>query len=502
MLSPQLISNALHSAPDAMVIVDRTGRIVFSNRQVCALFGYDPAELTGQQVECLLPERFRTGHIGHRAAYSENVRVRPMGSGLDLFARRKDGTEFPVEISLSPASDATDSFIVAAIRDTTDRRRTQTELREAREAADRANRAKSRFLAMASHDLRQPVQTLALLNGTMRRMSPSPDFAEVLQQEYEAIETMSRLLSSLLDISKLESGAIKPEIGEFSVADLFDQLRREFFSLAAAKGLQLEAEKCAYSVRSDPTLVGQVIRNFISNAIKYTEQGWVRLRCLHEDSCLRLQVADSGIGIPPDALPHIFDDFYQVGVPSNTTREGYGLGLGIVSRIAHLLGAELGVQSEPGRGTVVSIALPVGAGVESRDRRMVGEPSVSAAARHAHILLVDDDARVRNATRSLLRIEDYMVHSAETYAEALEHAAAHPEIQLLITDYHLGGGETGLQVVESVRARLGAELPAVLITGDTSLAIRELPAERRLRTVSKPVNPDELLKLIRELLPM
>jgi PAS domain S-box-containing protein len=501
MLSSDLVRSVLDSAPDAMVIIDASGAILFANYQVTALFGHDPATLIGQNVECLLPERFRARHVGYRRGYSSNVRVRPMGSGLDLFALRKDGSEFPVEISLSPAADGATTLVVAAIRDITDRRRIQIELRQAREEADRANQAKSRFLATASHDLRQPLQALSLLNGTMRRIVKGGDLAEALSQEEQAITAMSRLLNALLDISKLESGAIKPEITDFKVAALFEELRQEFATLAANKGLRLEIEPCADRVHSDPSLIGQVVRNLVSNAIKYTRQGGVRLRCLHEHELVHLEVLDTGIGIPPAELARIYDDFYQIGVSANTSRDGYGLGLSIVSRIVNLLGLKLDVRSEVGKGTAFSLELPAGgASVEGRPHQPQSSgPRKSQGTARVHVLLVEDDPRVRNATRMLLKVEGYDVTAAASLSEALHHASSHAGIGLLVTDYHLAAGETGVQVISAVRAVLGADLPAVLITGDTSAAVRELGYDARLRAASKPINPDELLELLREL---
>jgi PAS domain S-box-containing protein len=332
MLSSHLVRSALDSSPDAMIIIDSSGSIVFANHQVSALFGYEAHEITGRPVEVLLPERFRAHHVSHRQHYAANVRVRPMGNGLDLFARRSDGSEFPVEISLSPMSGA-ETLTAASIRDVTDGRAIQMELKTARETADRASQAKSRFLATASHDLRQPLQTLALLNGALCRMVTDPEPAEALAQQEQAIGAMSRLLNALLDISKLESGAIKPDITDFTVAEIFAELRSEFANLAAQKGLQLEIEACGDCVHSDPSLIGQVLRNLISNAIKYTQRGFIQLRCLHDEAFVRLEVLDTGIGMPANALAHIYDEFYQVGVSSNTVRDGYGLGLSIVSRI-------------------------------------------------------------------------------------------------------------------------------------------------------------------------
>ena len=165
MLSSELVRSVLDSAPDAMIIIDSSGQILFANHQVSALFGYPAAELVGGPIETLLPERFRARHIGHRSAYTHNVRVRPMGIGLELFGMRKDGTEFPVEISLSPIEQGSEIIVAAAIRDVTERKQTEQALKEARREAEHANLAKSRFLATASHDLRQPLQTLGLLNG-------------------------------------------------------------------------------------------------------------------------------------------------------------------------------------------------------------------------------------------------------------------------------------------------------------------------------------------------
>jgi PAS domain S-box-containing protein len=502
MLSSELVRRVLDSAPDAMIIIDGAGDIVYANQQVETLFGYRASDLVGQKVEVLLPERFRTRHIGHRTRYSHNQRVRPMGSGLDLFARRRDGSEFPVEISLSPAQDAEQSLTVAAIRDISDRRDIQNALREAREVADRANRAKSRFLATASHDLRQPLQALSLLNGTLLRVAKDETVTDALVQQEQAIAAMSRLLNALLDISKLESGAIKPEISDFKVSALFDEMRSEFAALAGNKGLDLDVESSSERVHSDPALVGQVIRNLVANAIKYTREGRVCLRCAHDRDLVKLQVIDTGVGIPAPELARIYDDFYQIGVSANTSRDGYGLGLSIVSRIVILLGLKIDVQSEIGRGTVFTLVLPATADAARPAEPTIAShplPGASADIVRLPILLVEDDARVRNATRMLLKVEGHQVTTAASLTEAVAAAEKTPDIGLLVTDYHLGDDDTGVQVITEVRKRLGAQLPAILITGDTSSAMRDLQCDDRLRTASKPINPDELLALIHEL---
>jgi len=672
-LPSELARSTLDAAPDAMIIIDHSGAIRFANRQVSTLFGCSHDELIGKPVECLMPERFRSQHPSMRQAYATNVRVRPMGAGLNLFGVRRDGTEFPVEISLSPIDPNGGNLVVAAIRDVTDRKRVEAQLgaqleemrrlhemstrlivvadlpkmlgevldatialqradygniqlfepatgvlqiaaqrgfsaaflehfarvdmnepsacgralragerviiedveedpeylphraiaahegyravqstpirgpegvtigmlsthfrqphrpsdrelqltdiyirmvsgliaraedeeivRAARDAANRANQAKSRFLATASHDLRQPLQTLALLNGTLRRISTTDMGNEVLAQQEQAIGGMSRLLNALLDISKLESGAIKPDPTDFAVSALFEELRQEFADLASNKGLTLEVTPCDDSVHSDPSLVGQILRNLVSNAIKYTRAGWVALRCLHDKpSCVRIEVLDSGIGIPPEQLHNIYDEFYQVGVPTNTTREGYGLGLSIVQRLVTLLDVKLDVESEVGKGSMFALTLPTGHRTVRPARHVGQEPTPHTSQVEARILLVEDDPAVRSATRMLLRSEGYEVIAVATLAEALEQARADPRIDLLVTDYHLSEGETGTQVISALRAALARPLKAVLITGDTSSAVKELPRDPLLRLASKPVEANELLAMLRTLM--
>jgi len=525
----QLARSALDAAPDAMIIINDTGIIRYANRQASVLFGLTHEEVVGHSVELLMPQRFRARHVGHRQGYIQALRARPMGPGLALFGQRKDGSVFPVEISLSPIQDGERTLVAAAIRDVSDRKRAEQELTlarenaeharesadqqrevadraraiadQARESADRANQAKSRFLATASHDLRQPLQTLALLGGMLRRTVTDQAALEALAQQEQAIGAMSRLLNALLDISKLESGAIKPELTDFTVAELFEGLRREFAALAANKGLELQVDPSDERVHSDPALVEQILKNLVSNAIKYTRAGYVRLRSAGEAASVRLDVLDSGIGIPADQIAYIYDEFYQVGVPTNSTRDGYGLGLSIVQRLAKLLGLTLEVHSEPGRGSVFSVAIPRGL---NGGRAKTTEPLAAAAslprASSPRVLLVEDDPSVRDATCMLLRVEGYRVTAVASLPEALESLEQQGAPDLLITDYHLREGELGTQVIAALRQRLGGALKAILVTGDTSTAVKGLPRDPELRLASKPVNAEELLELLRSLL--
>ena len=529
-LSAELARGVLDAAPDAMVIIDAGGVIRFANRQVSMLFGYSHDAVVGVTVEQLMPERFRGRHIVHRREYAEALRPRAMGEGLTLLGRRVDGSEFPVEISLSPIRTSERLLIAAAIRDVSDHKRVERDLRvaretserardaadhqrdiadharqvadEARESADRANQAKSRFLATASHDLRQPLQTLALLNGILRRVVKEPSALEALAQQEQAIGAMTRLLGALLDISKLESGAIKPEPADFRVGTLFEGLRREFASIAASKGLELQVSSCEECVHSDPALVEQIMKNLLSNAIKYTESGGrVLLRGRSDNGAVRVDVVDTGIGIAADQLAYIYDEFYQVGISTNSSREGYGLGLSIVQRLVRLLNLRLEVTSEVGKGSVFSLLLPFG----EAQRPLKAPPAAAgtereSAAGRPRVLLVEDDPGVRDATRMLLSVEGYRVRAVASLAEALASAREEGAPDLLITDYHLRDGELGTQVITVLRENLRVEVRAVLVTGDTSNVVKHMPNDPHLRIASKPIDAEQLLTVLKDLL--
>jgi CheY-like chemotaxis protein/anti-sigma regulatory factor (Ser/Thr protein kinase) len=330
----------------------------------------------------------------------------------------------------------------------------------------------------------------------------APASQEALSQQGLAIDAMKRLLNALLDISKLESGAVKPQLGVFPLKKLFDQLRTEFTAAADVKGLALEVEDTAIFTRSDPALVEQLLRNLVSNAIKYTRSGLVELRAQATPSGIHVEVRDTGVGIPEDQLPFIFDEFFQVGVARNTTREGYGLGLAIVQRIAKLLGLHIEVRSQIGKGSTFSLVLPQTAenAAHCRPETADSDPQTSKTAQSGKILVTEDEPAVLRATRLLLELEGYQVIATANREEALERAREHPNIDLVVSDYHLKEDQTGLDVITTVREVLARNVPAILVTGDTSSAIRRLPRDIALRLASKPIDADELLMLIHELL--
>jgi PAS domain S-box-containing protein len=344
----------LQFSPDAMLVVDDLGTIQFANETCRSLFGYAPEKLVGQPLKLLIPERFHVRHGTHLAGYMRLPARREMGARInDLFARRADGGEFPAGIRLAPFRDGEDNFVAAAIRDMTERREISDALVQAREEADRANRAKSRFLATASHDLRQPLQAVRLLNASMQKLTAqSPDLYELVRHQEEAIDNATRLLNALLDISRLESGAIEPQLAPISLAETFAELAREFAPTAAAKGLTLQFADAQLEVSTDRILFIQLLQNLIGNALKYTELGYVRVSIGVDRDAVVLRIEDSGAGIPEEKLERIFDEYFQIG-PRGTQRLGVGLGLAIVREVSRLLGYSVAVASTVGKGTCV-----------------------------------------------------------------------------------------------------------------------------------------------------
>jgi two-component system, sensor histidine kinase len=493
----------LQFSPDALIVVDSRGIILFANATSRALFGHSREQLVGQPIDILVPERFRIRHGAHLAGYLRDPTAREMGARIiDLFARRADGSEFPAGIRLAPIHDGERTFIAAAIRDMTERRAINDALVAAREEADRANMAKSRFLATASHDLRQPLQTIRLLNASLLTVTPeTAEHYDLLRRQQSAIDSASRMLNSLLDITRLESGAIEPHLASMSVASMYADLQREFESSALAKGLQLEFASTLKVVTSDRILLGQLLHNIIGNAIKYTDSGFVRVSDSLDTDGLLLSVEDSGSGIPEDKVERIFDEYYQVD-QTGTQRSGVGLGLAIVREVSRLLGYSVAVTSEVGRGTMVRVRIPLQQiGADAPTVEQPPAPVANArAATSCRIVLLEDNDAVRAATELFLTLEDYETHSAASVADAEELLASLRPGDLLISDYHLNGSLTGLDVLRQVRARHQFEIPAILLSGDLQSMMRVVKTSiPRCRFLSKPVDTHALLAAISEL---
>jgi two-component system, sensor histidine kinase len=497
-----ITEHLLRSSPDALIVVDDQGLIRFANDTVRDLLGYEPAVLIGKSVDTLIPQRLRAHHGKHTSGFMRNPNNREMGARIaDLFAMRADGSEFSAGIRLAPFRIGQKLFVAAGIRDMTERRMINDELVMARQEAERANRAKSRFLATASHDLRQPMQTIRLLNAAMTKIVPETEVRDLLQQQSQAIESMTRLLNALLDISRLESGAIEPINTQVRVGEIFEELHTEFCSLAQARDIELQVEPSNIVISTDRTLFAQLLQNLLGNALKYTDRGWVRVRCVEEGDAAVVMIEDTGIGIPADKLERIFDEYYQVDT-HGTKRMGVGLGLAIVKEVARLLGFNVKINSVVGKGTQVALRVAgryrvAGAAVSPA---VPFAPTIAAPAKKARLILVEDNDGVRLATELFLKLEGHETLSAPTLAEAEVLLQRLQPGDVVIADYHLDEKNTGLDMLLRLRARVGYDVPGVVLSGDLPSVLRTLKSPvAACRFLSKPVDTVALVEAISEL---
>ncbi len=492
--SEAYFKNVLESAPDAMIIIDHHGKIAVVNRQAEEMFGYAREEMLGQEIEMMLPTTLRDRHVSHRARFAADPRLRPMGEDLELPGLRADGSEFPVEISLSPFTSASGSFVSSVIRDVTSRKEMEEELIAARHEAERANKANTAFLAAASHDLRQPVQALSLLSGALRRTVKDSLALEMVESQQNSLDAMTNLLNSLLDISRLDAGKVEPEFESFPVQRLVDRLFAEFSRQARHKGLGFKAGSCDVNVRSDPNLLSEIIQNFVSNAIRYTDKGELKLACRIDGDEIWIDVIDTGIGIDEAQQDEIFQEFHQIKVPG-VDKEGFGLGLAIVRRLADLMGHRIAVKSSPGVGSTFSICLPIVRAVTDNLARRETLSTGDTASMSGLIVLIEDDVNVANAWGLLLEAEGFRVATAKSATEAataVRHLSARPD--LIISDYHLLDGSTGVEAIAMIRGAYGSNIPAFIVTGDTTKMVQQAKSTPNCIIMNKPVDTDQLLK--------
>lgn len=487
----------LDTTPDALVVVDRAGAIVLINQQAERLFGYSREELLGSELERLLPERFRSTHHRHRQHFAANSHVRPMGAGLDLFGLTRDGREFPVEISLSPIHLGDQVLFASAIRDVTAHVELEASLRRARDTADRATAAKARFIAAASHDLRQPLQAASIYLDLATSESVTPEQRDdAVAKTQRCVETLTSLLNKIMHVSKLDSEAVTPHRSDFAVMTLFDRVRDHYSPAAADKGLEIRVARSSAVLRSDPVLLQQLLENLVSNAVRYTPRGRILLGCRRRGDQALLQVWDTGVGIAAEELDRIFEEFHRLGGSGVDANLGMGLGLAIVRRLELLLDHPVSVRSRVGRGTVFEVRVPCGqVPLEERDE---GLGAAEQGERQGLVVVVDDDVEVLAAIETVLEVSGHAVVAGESLAAVerrLKSAAVAPD--LVLTDYRLGARGTGLEVIEALRGRFGTRIPAIVLTGDSSYSLLEKEAdETGFALLAKPVDTSQLLAAV------
>ena len=358
----------------------------------------------------------------------------------------------------------------------------------AQEAAEQADRDKSRFLAAASHDLRQPLHAMGLFLESLQRSPLNDHQRTVLGHAHAASGAAAEMLTTLLDYSRLEAGVVKVRPDAFAVQPLLTALEQEFGVQADSAGLVYRTRETSAAAFADRSLVGLVMHNFISNALRYTARGGVLIACRTRGKRLALEVWDTGAGIPPSQWDNIFKEFHQLGNPERDRRKGLGLGLAIVQRLAREMKTSVEVLSHPGRGSVFRLWLDRWQGALEDDTTPAPD---AGSLRGLKVLAIDDDEAVRTGMQSLLHSWGCLCITAESSADALE-CLEDITPDLIITDFRLRHEETGKQVLQALRAYLGTPVPAIILTGDTSpQRLRDAQSTSAL-LLHKPVSTGQL----------
>jgi signal transduction histidine kinase len=369
------------------------------------------------------------------------------------------------------------------------------QLRDQKQVAENANIAKSKFLAAASHDLRQPLHALTLFVATLNEKIRFPEVRVVVDNIKHSVTALEGLFNALLDISRLDAGIVQPKIIAANIKPLFQLLSDEYAPQTRSQGLEWNMHCDDIAARTDPVLLETILRNLISNAIRYTPHGSIELRCRAQDDQVVIEIQDTGIGISAENQDEVFDEFVQLQNPERDRTKGLGLGLAIVKRLVNLLHHKLHMHSVPGIGTHFRIQLPIAETVITPLPETIDWQKDSSG-KGLRVLVIDDEAVVLTAVDSLLSEWGYEVFVADSAEEALNSLHAAPDV--IIADYRLRQNLTGIEAIHAVHARWGSHIPALIITGDTGPEQLREASQSGYSLLHKPVQPGRLRAFLRQ----
>ncbi len=489
------LQNVLYSTNVATLFLDLEGRIRFFTPAIRALFDIIPDDV-GRKLAAfaaLTPD----------AALPVDVKAAQDGlEPPDREIEAADGTWFRRRILPYRASGGRVEGVVITFTNVTARKAAGRALEAAKMEAEAANATKSRFLAAASHDLRQPLQTLTLLQALLADAFTDDKGRSLVARQTVMLSTITGMLDSLLDINEIEAGAVQPDVSAFAIGGLLERLGSEFATHAEAKGIRLRVVGSGQHVRSDKRLLEQMVRNLLANAIKYTAKGRILLGCRRRGGVLSLEVWDTGIGMENADIAAIFEEYYQVGNAARQRSRGLGLGLSIVKRLGDLLGHTIRVRSRPGSGSVFAIDLRWLPQAEAK-RFVLPAPEAAEPGHRLRILVVEDDPDVGEMLAALLAAQGHDVTTASDGPAALEslaHGTPGLVPDLVIADYNLPNGPNGLEVARMIRAAAGHPVPVLVLTGDISNATLRAVEDARCALLSKPAGLPALREAMARLL--
>ena len=507
------LRDVLNNIEVPALFLDNHLHLRFLTRMAQSLFEVDPYDI-GRSLSHIAP-------LGVDLTLPDDAReTLETRKSIEREIKTPAGALYQRRTAIMRAEDDAVEGVVVTYADVTAQRQLTASLETARQQAQLSNSAKSRLLASASHDLRQPLQSLVLLHSLLTKTVEGQKAQELVARFDETLNSMSAMLNSLLDLNQIEAGTIRPEKIRFSIKDLLEDLQREFTPQAMERGLFLRVLPCRAMIESDPRLLEQALRNLLSNAFKYTPQGKVLVGCRRRKERLDIQVWDTGIGIPSVELDAIFEEFHQLSAAKRERSEGLGLGLSIVQRLARLLGHKVKVGSQLGKGSVFTIEvarstlpewttntieqeqpdrrLPMTPQLIERENSRLPVQKMSVSPETAIVFVVDDDRYVREALRRVLEDDGRFVEDFETCQDFLNAFRPGREACLLIDAYL--PGMNGLELLRRLQ-ELGERPPAIMITGaaDVSTAVQAMKAGA-LDFIEKPIGRTELLLSVQQAL--